>query len=112
VQRVHQCAGRAVAGEVDEAKGIMWLLVRAGRVVDDITSRAVVEELTKAGKREDADRVVRELEEKGIVSPREGQALLSSIHDDHDNNLDVDDQCSREEQLVVTVLESNKRNSK
>jgi pentatricopeptide repeat protein len=81
----------AVAGEVDEAKGIMWELIMAGKVVDDITMRAVVEELTRAGKREDADRVVLELEEKGIVSSREGQALLSSIHDDHDDNLDVDD---------------------
>jgi hypothetical protein len=102
----------AMAGEVDKVKGIMWELARAGRVVDDITRQAVVEELMKAEKREDADRVVRELEEKGIVSPHEGQALLSSIHDDHDNNLDVDDHCPREGQLVVTVLESNKGNSK
>jgi pentatricopeptide repeat protein len=81
----------AVAGEVDEAKGIMWELIMAGRVVDDITMRAVVEELTRAGKREDAERVVLELEEKDIVSSCEGQALLSSIHDDHDDNLVVDD---------------------
>ncbi|KAK3161925.1 hypothetical protein QOZ80_1BG0083160 [Eleusine coracana subsp. coracana] len=74
----------AVAGEVDEAEGIMWELATAGRVVDDITRRAVVEELARAGKREDADRVVRELEDKGIVNSREGQALLSSIHDDHE----------------------------
>jgi hypothetical protein len=49
----------------------MWEMARAGRVVDDITRRALVEELWRAGKREDADRLAREMEEKGIVNARE-----------------------------------------
>jgi pentatricopeptide repeat protein len=57
--------------------------------MDDITRRALVEELSRAGKREDADRLAREMEQKGIVSARELQALLSSIRDDGDDNLDV-----------------------
>jgi pentatricopeptide repeat protein len=79
----------AMAGEAGDAEWVMWEMARAGRVVDDITRRALVEELSRAGKREDADRLAREMEQKGIVSARELQALLSSIRDDGDDNLDV-----------------------
>jgi pentatricopeptide repeat protein len=78
-----------MAGEAGDAEWVMWEMARAGRVVDDITRRALVEELSRAGKREDADRLAREMEQKGIVSARELQALLSSIRDDGDDNLDV-----------------------
>jgi pentatricopeptide repeat protein len=54
----------AMAGESGDAERVM-------RVVDDITRRALVEELWRAGKREDADRLAREMEEKGIVNARE-----------------------------------------
>lgn len=83
----------AMAGESGDAELVMWEMARAGRVVDDITRRALVEELWRAGKREDADRLAREMEEKGIVNARELRELLNSIRDDDDGdeNLDVDD---------------------
>jgi pentatricopeptide repeat protein len=81
----------AMAGEAEDAERVMWEMARAGRVVDDITRRALVEELWRAGKQEDADRLAREMEEKGIVSARELRALLNYIHDDDgDENSDVD----------------------
>jgi len=81
----------AMAGEARDAERVMWEMARAGRVVDDITRRALVEELSRVGKREEADRLAREMEQKGIVSARELRALLSSIRNDDDDNLDVDD---------------------
>ncbi|XP_051225992.1 pentatricopeptide repeat-containing protein At2g27800, mitochondrial [Lolium perenne] len=72
----------AVAGEVAEAERVMWELAKAGTVVDHITRRAVVEELGRAGKREDADRVVRKMEEMGILRVAERQELLGSILDE------------------------------
>jgi hypothetical protein len=82
-----------MAGESGDAERVMWEMARAGRVVDDITRRALVEELWRAGKREDADRLAKEMEEKGIVNACELRELLNSIRDDDDGdeNLDVDD---------------------
>ncbi|XP_006644699.1 pentatricopeptide repeat-containing protein At2g27800, mitochondrial [Oryza brachyantha] len=82
----------AMAGEASEAESVMWDMVRAGRVVDDVTRRALLEELWSLGRRDDADRLVREMEERGIVGGAERRTLLRSLHDEFgDDDLDVGD---------------------
>ncbi|KAF0917712.1 hypothetical protein E2562_021212 [Oryza meyeriana var. granulata] len=79
-------------GRLGEAERVMWDMARVGRVVDDNTRRVVVAELWRSGRRDDADRVEREMEERGIVGGAERRVLLRSLHDEFGyDDLDVDD---------------------
>lgn len=76
----------AVGGEVEDATRVMWELGTMGRVMDDITCRALIGEMGRLRSRKEAKTLVQEMAEKGVMDRKLRRELLIWIEDEFAEN--------------------------